>query len=317
MATFGIINTKSKVSMTSEFRNFPLTFVNGLRRVLLSEIPTVVIRDVQIIQNTTQMPHEMLKHRMELLPVNVQHTDSSTIKDAIVELRVLTQPESTTITTDDFVVQSGHEHLLMKDRDLNTPILFLRMKAGESVHIKGKLAVEKGSQVCTASMQYTVDPERAEIDKKKYVEAGNDPRVFDNFYIQKSYYVDERGRPNWININIETVGVLSPRDIMKLAISELKRQIDSWMNNASENITREKEENVYHIKLDQGGHTIGALMQEIIYHSDDSDFVSYDIPHPMRPTMILRFITTKKPESILKDAHKRIQEYCDIVEKGL
>jgi DNA-directed RNA polymerase subunit L len=317
MATFGIVSSKSKISLKTEYRGFPLTFVNGMRRILLSDIPTVVIRDVQILDNTTQMPHEMLKHRMEMLPVNVQHTDSGTIKDAVIELRLLPQTEASTITTDDFVVQSGYEGVLMKDRELGTPLLFLRVRKGESVHIKGKLAVEKGSQVCTATMSYHVDPERAEMDKKKYVEGGGDPRVFDNFYIQKSYSVDDRGRPNWIDVSVESVGVVSPKELIRLALAELKKQVNSWMENASENITREKEENVYSVKLDQGGHTVGALLQEVIYHSEDVSFVSYDIPHPMKPTMILRFITEKKPETVLKDAHSRVNEYCEIVEKGL
>jgi DNA-directed RNA polymerase subunit L len=317
MATFGIVSSKSKISLKTEYRGFPLTFVNGMRRILLSDIPTVVIRDVQILDNTTQMPHEMLKHRMEMLPVNVQHTDSGTIKDAVIELRLLPQTEPSMITTDDFVVQSGYEGVLMKDRELGTPLLFLRVRKGESVHIKGKLAVEKGSQVCTATMSYHVDPERAEMDKKKYVEGGGDPRVFDNFYIQKSYSVDDRGRPNWIDVSVESVGVVSPKELIRLALAELKKQVNSWMENASENITREKEENVYSVKLDQGGHTVGALLQEVIYHSEDVSFVSYDIPHPMKPTMILRFITEKKPETVLKDAHSRVNEYCEIVEKGL
>jgi len=283
----------------------------------LSEIPTVVIRDVQIMDNTTQMPHEMMKHRMELLPVNVQHTDGGIIRDAVIELRLLPQPTDVNVTTDDFTIKAGHEHVLMKDRDLKTPLLFLRVRKGESVHIKGKLAVEKGSQVCTATLCYHIDDERAERDKKVYVEKGGDPRVFDNFYIQKSYSIDELGRPNWIDVTVETVGVLHPKDIMKLAVVELRQQVDKWMESAIENITREKEENVYHVKLDHGGHTIGSLLQEVIYHSGDASFVSYDIPHPMRPTMIVRFITEKKPELLLKATQKTIHEYCELVEKGL
>jgi hypothetical protein len=162
MATFEVIS-KNAVNIKTEFRNFPLTFVNGMRRTLLSNLPTVVIRDIQILDNTTQMPHEMLRHRLELLPVNVLHTDSSIIRDSVIELRLLPQPEDAVITTDDFVVESGREGVLMRDRDLDTPLLFLRVRKGESVHIKAKLSVEKGSQVCTASMSFHVDPERAKI----------------------------------------------------------------------------------------------------------------------------------------------------------
>jgi DNA-directed RNA polymerase subunit L len=315
MATFSVVK-KNEIHMKSEFRNFPLTFVNGMRRVMLSEIPTVVVRDVQILDNTTQMPHEMLKHRMEILPIDVKHTDSTIIRDATIELRYFPQKEDSLVTTDDFSVESGRENVIMRDRDLDTPLLFLRIRKGESVHVKAKLAVEKGSQVCTASMQYHIDPERAEKDKKKFVEADGDPRVFDNFYIQKSYSIDEIGRPNWIDVSVESVGVLPPKDIMKLAVAEIRQQVDSWMSNALEKIAREGN-NSYNVKLEQGGHTVGALLQEVIYHSKDANFVSYDIPHPMKKTMVLRWCSDKTPESLLKETQKTIHEYCDIVEKGL
>lgn len=315
MAVFSV-KKKDLVRMTSEFENFPPTFSSALYRICMGSIPTVVIRDVQILENTTQMPNEMLKHRMELLPVNVVHTDSTIIREANIRLRMYPQAEDTTVTTDDFVVESGREHVLMHDRDLKTPLLFLRVRKGEQVYIKGKLAVEKGSQVCTVSRSFHIDPERAKKDKEKYVEGGGDPRVFDNFYIQKSYSIDEMGRPNWIDMSIESVGVLPPTEILKLGVVELKQQVDSWMENALEKITREPG-NVCHVKLDQGGHTVGALLQEVIYHSTDVNFVSYDIIHDMKKTMVLRWCSEKKPETLLKETQKTIHEYCEIVEKEL
>jgi DNA-directed RNA polymerase subunit L len=149
------------------------------------------------------------------------------------------------------------------------------------------------------------------------VDGGGDPRVFDNFYIQKSYSIDEIGRPNWIDLNLESVGVLPPKDLMLLGVSELRKEVDSWMTNALENVTREKEADVYHVKMDQGGHTVGALLQEVMYHSKDVSFVSYDIPHAMLPTMVLRFVTEKNPDVLLKETQKAVHEYCAIVEKGL
>ena len=52
--------------LNCEFVKVPIPFVNALRRILLAEIPTVVVRDVVIKENTSQMIHEMLKHRLEM-----------------------------------------------------------------------------------------------------------------------------------------------------------------------------------------------------------------------------------------------------------
>ena len=310
MATFKIIKNK-KFFMETEFRNFPLTFVNAIRRITLSEIPIVVLRDIEIITNTSQMPYEMLKHRTELLPINVMPGDSEIIKNATVELMITPQKEAQIITTDDFKVKDGRDGILMKDRDLGTPLLFLRLKSNESVHLKAKLSQEHGSQVCTVAMSYHVDPERLKHDREVWIESKKDPREFDNFYYQKSYSIDDIGRPNWIDLSIESVGVLSSQDILKYAMKILKNKIEEWMKLAVDNIS--KEGSTYNIKL-QGGHTIGALLQEIMYHSG-IQFVSYDVPHPLRPHLNLKFVG--EPEKVLKETLETFREFCEIVEKEL
>lgn len=303
-----------------EFKNFPVTFVNGLRRILLSDIPTVVIRDVQIKENTTQLPHEMLKHRMEMLPVNVQPTDASTIGDAKIELRILPQGTTTRdITTRDFVIESGRETILMGDRETNDPLLFLRVRPTESVHMSGRLTVETktASQVCTASTMWHTDPEKAKEDKRVYVEDNKgSPAVFDNFYIQRSYSRDENGRPNWIDMNIESVGVIPSKKLLQMAVSILRKQIEEYMKEAGTNIERSKD-NEYRIQIGQGGHTVCALIQEVIYYKMPVNFVSYDIPHPLRSDTVIRFNTSLDPNTVLENAKRIVEEYCAIVEKGL
>jgi DNA-directed RNA polymerase subunit L len=305
-----------------ELKNFPVSFANGLRRILIGGIPTVVVRDVKILENTTQLPHEMLKHRMEMLPINVTPTDSTTIKDAKISLQIFPSNitnESELITTDNFTKYSSHPDIIMKDRDLGTPLVFLKMRKGESVHIEGRLALENDqvSQVCTATTSWHVDPELAKEARKKYIEDGNDVRIFDNSLIQRYYSRNENNRPNWFDLSVESVGVLKSRDILVMAINILRKQVEEYVKEALNNIQKESDENTYSISLEKGGHTTGYLMQETIYGDANINFVSYDIPHPLKKTMILRFNTTKKPETILKTAQDTIEEYCSVVEKGL
>ena len=305
-----------------EFKLFPVSFVNGLRRNLLGALPTVVIRDVEILENTSQLPHEMVRHRVEMMPVRVLPTDSALIRDAKIELRII--PDETLkgvrkIYNTDFVVESGREGILMNDRDLDTPLLFMRMRPSETIHLRARLGLqmEGASQVCTASTSWHVDPQRAIDDRKEWIEDGNEPAVFDNFYIQKSYSRDANGRPNWIDLNIESIGVLPAKTLLKTAVRVLRDQVATYMKDAMLQIERGKE-NEYTIHLKHGGHTVCALVQEVIYNTFQSvNFVSYDIPHPLRSDTVIRLNTTDSPESVLQGAHKVIEEYCDVVEKGL
>ena len=314
--------SKDGFEVSFHLRNFPVSFVNALRRIVMANIPTVVLRDVQILENTTQLPHEMLKHRFEMLPVNVSPDDTATIREAMVELQIVANKEQKsveTITTDNFAIHSAREKILMRDRDLDTPILFLRVRPGEAVHIRGKLAVENEgvSQVCTIATGWHVDPELAKANRKIWVEEGKDPREFDNFYIQRSFSVDSKGRPNWFDFKIESVGVLKAKDILSMAVSILRKRLDDYMKEAVTYIRREQDEGSYTISLQQGGHTLGALLGEVIYSDQNTNFASYDIPHPLKPDMVIQMNTTKQPESILKTAREAIEEYCSVVEKGL
>ena len=310
--------SKGGFELDCELKKFPVSFVNALRRTTLSSIPTVVVRDVKIFENTTQLPHEMLKHRMEMLPINVAPSDSATIKDTKITIHVSAESDRI-ITTDDFAVQSSHSSILLKDKDLNTPLLFLKMRKGEKVRIEARLALENEqvSQVCTATTGWHIDPELAKTSRKEYAETGGDIRVFDNFLIQREYSRDERGRPDWFDFKIESVGVLKSKDILKLAVQIVRKQVDEYMKEAITNIQKENDKDTYSISLEQGGHTIGYLMQEVIYGDANVNFVSYDIPHPLKKTMVLRINTSKKAETVLKTAQETIEEYCSVVEKGL
>lgn len=296
-----------------EFKNYPATFVNSIRRILLTDIPTVVISNVEILENTSQIPHEMIKHRVEMLPVRVQPTDAQMIRDTKIELRLMPSPDARTITTNDFAAD-----VLMGDRDTNEPLQFIKLRPNEVVHIKAGLSVETktASQVCVSTLSYHTDPELVKEDREAFLEDGGEAAVFNNFYIQKSYSKDEKGRPNWINLDVESNGVILARELVKMAGKILKQKLDEYLEEALANIARHKD-NEYSISLKIGGHTELALLQEVLYSDMNVNFVSYDIPHPLKSDTLVRIHSSALPETLLKNAQDKINNYCSILEKSV
>lgn len=49
--------------------NVDLSFANSLRRIMIADIPTVAIDMVEIRNNTTVLPDEMLAHRLGMVPL--------------------------------------------------------------------------------------------------------------------------------------------------------------------------------------------------------------------------------------------------------
>jgi hypothetical protein len=177
--------------LDAELKSVPVSFVNALRRIILSELPVVVVSNVEILDNTTNLTHEMLQHRMEMLPVNVTPDETGVIRDTKLELRYLASPDTREVSSDDFVVVGPKPRVLLHDRDLDTPMHFLTLKPNESVHIKATLAVlpTGGSHVCVSTFRNHIDPEVLKVDRDTYIlQAGEEEsarkeaaRIFDAF----------------------------------------------------------------------------------------------------------------------------------------
>jgi DNA-directed RNA polymerase subunit L len=321
--------SKNGYRLDTEFKNVPVAFVNGLRRILLSEIPTVVIRDVQILDNSTKMIHEMLKHRVEMLPINVRPEESIVIRDTKIELRYLppatpdlTRKTAVDITSDDFAIDGPRPNIILKDRDLGNPLYFMRLQPTESIHVKASLAVEtKGtSQVCVATFKNHVDEKLAELYKERFVgSAGDDEseramlaKIFDNYEIQRSYARDDEGRPYWFDFALESIGVTPAKDLLKQAATIFKKKIETWC----ENPIQREEGDWYSIETEEEGHTIGALAQILIYNQK-VNYVSYRIVHPLLPKMIVRFSTKIAPEKVIEKFKTEAVALCESILKSV
>jgi len=55
--------------------SLPCSLANSLRRAMVSRIDTLAIDQVQITENTSVMPDEMIAHRLGLVPLNSENLD--------------------------------------------------------------------------------------------------------------------------------------------------------------------------------------------------------------------------------------------------
>ena len=305
--------TLSGFRLETEFKNVPVAFVNAIRRICLSEIPTVVVTDVDILENTSQMTHEMLRQRMETLPINVSPTDVDTIKRGELEIRIGKVDKVTDLTTDDF---GGGRDLILKDRDLGEPLVFMRLQKGEAVHIKAKLGLrlQGESQVCVSTYKNHIDPKQAELDLNTFLSEGRGNEVeFKNHHIQRSYAVDENGRPYWFDFVLESIGVLPATDILKTAAQVLKQKLNDWL----ELPILRKDGDYYEIISEKESHTVGSLVQSILYKNPNINYVSYHMEHPLLSKMIVKFQTKSSPEEVLEKLKNESLELCETILRGI
>lgn len=307
--------------LDAELKNVPVSFVNALRRILLAEIPVVVVTNVEIVENTTSMTHEMLRHRVEMLPVNVKPEEAGVIRDTKLELRYFASPDAREVTSDDFVISGPKPNVLLHDRDLGTPMHFLSLKPNESVHIKATLAVlpTGGSHVCVSTFRNHIDPDVAAVDRDTFIlQSGEEEavrreaaRVFDAFHIQRSFHRNkETGRPDWFDLTIESNGTIDARDLLKRAATILKDKVTEWVKTP---VLREAD-GWYRMETEGETYTLGQLLQEIIYTAGQVEFVSRDIGHPLTPKLTVRFQTKNtQPEAVIERARADAIALCENV----
>ena len=310
--------------LDAELKTIHVSFVNGLRRILLSEIPTVGVSNIQILENTSSLTHEMIRHRVEMLPVNVRADEVAVVRDTQLELRTAAETTPREVTTDDFAAVGPRGDILLKDRDLGTPLLFMHLKPGESIHIKATLSIlsTKGSHVSVSTYKNHIDPDRAKIDRDTMIaQAGDDPlaqqeaaRMFDSFHIQRSFHRDETGRADWFDLTVESIGVYPAVDLVKKAATILQEKINEFVKTP----VLRQEEGWYRMEVPGESHTLGSLVQAIIYSSQLVESVSMDIGHPLVPMLVVRFNTkTSTPEAVVDYFQKQASSLCENVLKSV
>src|ERR1043165_9149378 len=60
---------KEEERMILKFNNIPRQYLNAVRRIAISEVPTLAIDDVVILENSSVMHDEAIAHRLGLIPL--------------------------------------------------------------------------------------------------------------------------------------------------------------------------------------------------------------------------------------------------------
>ena len=292
-----------------ELKGVPVAFVNAIRRITLAELPIVVLTNVDILENTTSLTHEMLRHRVEMMPVNVKPDEVGVIRDTRLELKTGATDTPVEVTTDDVTVFGPRKEILLKDRDLQTPGFFLRLAPGQTLSFKASLGLGSGSHVCVSTFRNHCDPEKLKTVRRDWEVSGKDVREFDNFYFQKFYERDENDRPYWFDLAIESVGVLPAKDLLTLAVQVLKDKLVEFLKQP----VQREEPGWYRIEVENETYTLGQLVQDLLYRDKNVDFVSRDIGHPLQPKLVIRFSTKQQPEKVLETFKREALELCENV----
>jgi DNA-directed RNA polymerase subunit L len=213
----------------------------------------------------------------------------------------------------------SHEVVSEMKKEFNKPV-----DEPMSFHIEAKASISNGfenghySPVSCACYINTVDPQRAELGLKEYIDKQNEisknqetepisaeilQRRFNLTERSRFYYVNDKNEPNVFTFKIESVGVIPSLIIFHRAIDILKDKINGFISNLvarNENLITISASNQlnsgYNIIVKDEDDTLGNIVQShlCMLYADFTlpkeqrklKYIGYKRPHPLEKHII-------------------------------
>ena len=285
--------------------NINVSLANGIRRIILAEIPTLVFRTTPytenkstIYSNTSRLNNELVKQRLSCIPIHISDTDFP-YQDYIVEIKV--QNDSDTIryvTTKDFKIKNIKTDTYLSEPETRTvfppdtitgdyiSVVRLRPRLsdtipGEEIHMECLLDIGTAKQdsafnvVSTCTYGYTPDPVKInEIWNEKSKEMKENGNIAEEIeYARKDWLLLEAKRyykPDSFDFIVESVGPFSNMSIIHKATNIMKNKLKSFESVIQSNDSLIKPsdttiENSYDITLENEDYTLGKVLEYILY----------------------------------------------------
>ncbi len=318
-----------------EIHDVDISIVNGIRRILLTDIPNVGLLGedditIEIYKNNGPLHNEYLIHRIGLIPICLDENEIDNYEDnsLIVELNVENKSDKIiNITTADFKGFFNDKELTKKDIERIFPvneiskdhILITRIRPTEYLHFKGK-AIKKTarlnasfSPVSLSNMFYIQDPSVAK----------NKESVLDK---ERSYFKNKYGDANALMFELEPINpYLSPQYLINKSLDIIIDKLNNIIlnTNTEEAIKIEKfpnTNNTYDFYINNEDDTIGNIIQSLMHNKYireqksyldgiNCSYIGYICPHPLKTELIIR-ITLEGNDNINKEIFIRFLENC-------
>ena len=296
------VDNDMKLAFT--LKNINVSFVNGVRRTLLQDIPTLAFKTFPhdenlavIHKNTSRLNNEILKQRLACIPIHIRD-HSLPVEELEVEINVQnTQDVTIYVTTEDFKIKNTTSGKYLEEstlRKIFPPdpitgdfIIFARLRPrvsneipGEEIALTAKMSAHTAREdgaynVCSVcSYAFTGDKLQQDAEWQKHLaslpeeEKAPDALVEmeKNWYNHdaKRYFVEDS-----FDFVIESVGVFNGSQLMKIATAILIKKLTELEEQAAKNnlsIARSKTTmpNSFDLTLENTGYTIGKIIEYLL-----------------------------------------------------
>lgn len=289
--------------MTFKMSNVNVSFVNALRRTILSDIPTAVFETIPyennkctITENTSRLNNEILKQRLSCIPVHIKDLD------ILENLEVIVEKENTGdsimyVTTGDFRVKDTStdkflsagevSKIFPSDKKTRDHILFARLRPkiaktlpGEKISLSCKITTATASQngafnvVSTCSYSFGDDVKKQNVEWEKYSKTLDEESKVNIEQKKKNWFSHQAKRfykADTFDFIIETLGVYTNIELIKKACSIIMDKLYTLkeLYASNKNLIEESKssiiKNCYDVTLPNEDYTVGKIIEYVIH----------------------------------------------------
>ena len=294
---------------------FNVSFANGIRRIILSEIPTVVFRTTPHEKclatfdiNTSRLNNELIKQRLSCIPLHITDVDFP-YKDYQLEIDKKNDSDSINfVTSADFKLKNivNNNYLSKVETDRIFPpnpltgqyIDFVRLRSRISAEIDGEQlklsclldigkAEEDSSFNVVSTCAFANSPDPAKI-KSEWIKKSNElskagSTAAEIDFLHKDWLLLDAKRLTLVDsfdFTIETVGPFTNMSIVYKALHIMLNKLKKFkMTMESEPglivKTASTIENGFDITLPNEGYTLGKVIEFVLYNNHYGAALTY------------------------------------------
>tara|TARA_Y100000389_G_scaffold146763_1_gene145549 strand:+ start:599 stop:2014 length:1416 start_codon:yes stop_codon:yes gene_type:complete len=281
-----------------------VSVANSIRRIILSEIDTVVIRgfpykknDINIIENTGKLNNEILKQRLSAIPIHIKEFDG--IENLELEIDQNNTMDRTMllstyhfklkdVSTGKYYPKEFSEKVFPKNKLTDDYILFARLRPrisqeipGEKLKLTAKFTVSNAKEfsgfnvASTCAYGFTEDKlsQNEEWDniQEELVKSGKTESEIENEKV--NWYNHDAKRiylPNSFDFSLKTIGVFTNMEIINKALDKLIEKMDTIKENTMNGKYKFTDKdnsmlNCMDVHLEGETYTTGKVIEYILY----------------------------------------------------
>jgi DNA-directed RNA polymerase subunit L len=308
---------------TFEAHGVDLAIINGIRRIILTDIPVVGFQgeenpSLKVLANNGPLHNEFMLHRLGMIPIhfNADEVETFAPEDYLFELNVEnTGVSMLNVTSADFKVENkgramDHKRLFPPDSLTKDYVLITRLRPGERFHVQGH-AIRS-----TARSHASFNP--VSLCTFSFMSNGKPAADLSILDKERAFAKNEFGDPMAILFSIETETALTPGYLVKKSFDIIIAKIRNLMGILSDVATRTDIGVEFNIIGEDD--TLGNIIQSLMHnyfirekHQTSKNkmvtYVGYYPPHPLETSVVVK---------ICIDDHDNVttEEYIDTVHEA-